>query len=461
MNLTINKRAWRSAALAATCLAFLTACQGNKSKPEEQHQDLPKVENKYDDKTRVDFYNRVAQDNAERYEGLVLSNKPILTQPDKLPQGLYYDSGIHIEYPEDGVKGVYLTADNVANEEYLNYIIDYINKTDLNAVVIDFKDDHGNIVTPVDSDNSLIQENVLNAVDLRPVLKKLEENNIYPIARIVTFKDYLLSSARPDLSFHSQETGEIWEDGNGARFTNPFNKEVWDYNVQIAIEAAKMGFKDIQFDYIRFPEGFETFADEIEYDIGDYQAYLTDDPEKKGYERVAAINDFLVYANQRLASYGVDLSADVFGYTAIAGDAPDVRGIGQNFAQMAERVDAISSMIYPSHWGTAFFGYEWPDLYPYEIVDEYMQHEIPILENLDSPVTSRPWLQDFTLAGAPGTYLEYGPEEVQAQINALYQHGIHEFLLWNALGEYTEGVDYSPDIEPGSLTPEDSQSQIQ
>lgn len=88
-----------------------------------------------------------------------------------------------------------------------------------------------------------------------------------------------------------------------------------------------MGFKDIQFDYIRFPEGFETFHTQLEYEVGEYSVFESDNPDEQGYERVAAINDFLTYADNRLTPYGVEISADIFGYTAVAGDAPDVRGI--------------------------------------------------------------------------------------------------------------------------------------
>ena len=429
-------------------ILFLSGCY-NKTAPLETSVTLPEVHPKYDEATLIEFNNKITQDDTNRYEGLTIPKNPILTQPDKLPQLLFYDSEITIPYPEDGVKGLYVTADNIADPDFLDYIIKYLDDTELNSLVIDFKDDYGNIVPVLESENPLIQENIMNYVDFKPIMDRLEEHQIYPIARIVTFKDYLLSDAHPEYSFHDPTTGEIWQDDNGAQFTNPFLPEVWNYNVAIAIEAAKLGFKDIQFDYVRFPEGFDVFGSDLEYDIGGYSYFISEDPEEEGIERVAAINDFLSYASDELMPYGVDVSADVFGYTAIAGDAPDVRGIGQNFAKMAERVDVMSSMIYPSHWFPEFFGYVNPDLYPYEIINAYMDHEKQLLEQVANNVQTRPWLQDFTASYLPyGSYLDYGPNEVQVQINALFEHGIHEYLLWNALGEYTEGVDYAPDIEP-------------
>ncbi|MFL2136617.1 putative glycoside hydrolase [Ruoffia sp. FAM 24228] len=435
-------------ALLLLSVFVLASCQqsNNAEQEEPQYFTLPEVTPKYDSETITEFNNRVATNDTNRYEGLVIPDEPLLSQPEQLPSALFYDSGISIPYPEDGVKGVYLTAENVANEEYFNYIIDYINETELNAVVIDFKDDWGNVIPPIETDNEYVQQNVIGSVDYAEVLRVLEENEIYPIARITTFKDNLLAEARPDLSFKDSATGEIWSDGNGSKFINPFSQDAWDYVLTIAEEAAKMGFKDIQFDYIRFPEGFETFHTQLEYEVGEYSVFESDNPDEQGYERVAAINDFLTYADNRLTPYGVEISADIFGYTAVAGDAPDVRGIGQNFTQMAERVDVVSSMIYPSHWTSGFFGFDVPDYYPYEFTNTYIQEELYVLGPVQNDVVSRPWLQDFTM------FMEYGPTEVQGQINALAENGIHEYLLWNAAGEYTTGVDYAPDVATAQVT---------
>lgn len=427
---------------------ILTACDKQQATEQQAtYYNLPDVTNKFQEEDILEFNSRVNRGQTNRYEGLVIRNTPLLQRPAELPSALFYDSGIDIPYPEEGVKGLYITTDNLLDDEFFNYIIDYIDQTALNAVVVDFKDDYGQIIPSLDTDNPLIQENSLGLVNIQEKLKILDEKGIYPIARIVTFKDYMLASSRPDLSFLDAETGALWQDDNGALFLNPFSKEVWDYTVDVSIEAAKMGFKDIQYDYVRFPEGFNEFANTLDYDIGDYESYVTDDPETEGGERVMAVNDFLEYARDSLAPYGVKVSADIFGYTAVAGDAPDVRGIGQNFAQMAEHVDVVSSMIYPSHWGDAFFGIQYPDLHPFEVIDEYMYSEEIALSDVSNPVISRPWLQDFTeWYKAPGTFQEYGPQQVQEQIVALQQHGVYEFLLWNAAGEYSEGVDYAPEL---------------
>ena len=153
-----------------------------------------------------------------------------------------------------------------------------------------------------------------------------------------------------------------------------------------------------------------------------------------------AVTDFVAYANEQLEPYDVDVSVDVFGYAATQREAP---GIGQNFSQIASNVDVISSMIYPSHWGAGAFDYAAPDTEPYSVVDEYMKVENEVLGALDSPPKSRPWLQDFTASYlGPGNYLNYGAEEVEAQIQALKDNGVYEYLLWNAQNTYSEGTQY-------------------
>ncbi|WP_313469215.1 putative glycoside hydrolase, partial [Carnobacterium sp.] len=138
--------------------------------------------------------------------------------------------------------------------------------------------------------------------------------------------------------------------------------------------------------------------------------------------------------------YGVEVSVDIFGYSATVPEAP---GIGQNFSKISNNVDVISSMIYPSHWGS-YFGISKPDLEPYKLVTEYMKVENELLEGLETPPKSRPWLQDFTASylGA-GNYIEYGATQVEDQIRALHEAGVDEFLLWDANNTYTPGVNYN------------------
>ncbi|GAA0593232.1 hypothetical protein GCM10009001_06700 [Virgibacillus siamensis] len=347
-------------------------------------------------------------------------------------QRFTYDSGFTFDYP-DAVRGIYVTGHSAGGSR-MKELINLVETTELNTMVIDIKEGHGNLTfKPEGSKYADIGKNYIN--DPRKLLKKLEKKGIYPIARIVVFKDSLLAKKHPKWSF--TKNGEVWTNGKGEAFVSPFQKEVWEYNVEIAKMAAEMGFQEIQFDYVRFPEGFEDYDDELQYNQGDYKNADV----KNVQRRVKAVTDFVEYANKELEYYDVDVSVDIFGYAATV---PQTAGIGQDFSNIASNVDVISSMIYPSHW-TSYFGIDFPDKHPYKLVSEYAKVENKVLGKLKNPPTSRPWIQDFE---APWLYsgspTQYGKAEVEAQIRALNEHGINEFLLWNAGNSYTENVDYTP-----------------
>src|SRR5699024_7515872 len=219
----------------------------------------------------------------------------------------------------DTVRGIYLTGHS-AGGECFEKLINLINETNLNSMVIDIKDDAGYVTYEPDEDSEFASSGKTYISDPEEVLKELEKNEIYPIARIVVFKDSVLAKENPDLSFKSGD--QVWVNNKGEAFVSPFQKEVWEYNLKIAKEAVEMGFKEIQFDYVRFPEGFETRADDLTYGKGDYSE------QEDGVEaRVQAVTDFVAYAEEELAEYDVDVSVDVFGYTAAVPRAP---GIGQD-----------------------------------------------------------------------------------------------------------------------------------
>lgn len=366
-------------------------------------------------------------------EALDINDAPVLSAPEEIPNHFVYDSGVEIPYPDEGVRGIFVSG-YIAGSESMNELIDYVNTSGLNSMVVDVKEDMGDIMMELPLENDIAEANSYTYTEPETLMSQMEENQIYPIARIVAFKDSRLAQAAPELSFRNSD-GSIWQNGRGENFVNPFLKEVWDYNVEIAIEAAKLGFKEIQFDYVRFPEGFEFYGESLDYDLGEYE-----DMEDAGERRVAAVTDFVEYASEALEPYGVDVGVDIFGYSATHGPA---EGIGQDFSQISENVDVISSMIYPSHWGPGSFGIETPDTEPYQVIDQYAQEENAVLAELDNPPVSRPWLQDFTASylGA-GNYLNYDVAEIEAQIQGLKDNGIDEFLLWDASNQYTRGVNY-------------------
>ncbi|MDV2582704.1 putative glycoside hydrolase [Alkalibacillus haloalkaliphilus] len=353
--------------------------------------------------------------------------------PDPIPR-FTFNSGLHFEYP-DAVRGIYVTGHSAGGSRFED-LIEFINDTPLNSMVIDVKDDYGKITykLPEDLYGHEFSESYID--DPRAMLERLEEEGIYPIARVVVFKDSELAKSKPEWSF--LEDGEVWVNGRGEAFVNPFVQDVWEYNIDIAKHAVELGFQEIQLDYVRFPEGFETRDEMLDYTRGDYEDAGLDNVR----ERVTAVNEFVEYSYNELEPYGVDVSVDIFGYAATVEDAP---GIGQNFLGISENVDVISSMIYPSHW-TPYFGIDEPDREPYNVVNEYSQVENELLAELDDPPVSRPWLQDFTASWlySSGNVFTYGPDEVTAQIQALYDNDIYEYLLWDPSNRYTRDANFDP-----------------
>lgn len=326
------------------------------------------------------------------------------------------------------VRGLYATAHSAGGAR-LTQLLQLIDETELNSLVIDVKDDYGYITYPTE-DPGLQERGTVKKIikDPKELLARLDKHEVYPIARIVVFKDSVLAKMRPDLSF-SEAGGTIWKNGRGESFVNPYLKEVWEYNIQVAKDAAKLGFKEIQFDYVRFPEGFEKKAELLHY-------------HKDERKRIEVVADFVKYAREQLTPLGVRVSVDIFGYAA---SVPAAEGIGQDFELISKYVDVISPMVYPSHYSTGWFGSNVPDAAPYATIDGAMKDTHEKLEPLNEfrPVI-RPWIQDFTAPWIKG-HIKYGKKEVEEQIRALKANGIGEFLLWNAGNTYTQGVDYDPE----------------
>ncbi|MDR0270618.1 putative glycoside hydrolase [Paenibacillus sp.] len=325
------------------------------------------------------------------------------------------------------VRGIYVTAYSAGGSR-MEQLLDLVDETDLNAMVIDIKDDAGYITYKTDNPDLIKNGNPQPFIrDIHGLMDRLKQHQVYPIARIVVFKDTVLAKKRPDLSFVNQD-GTIWKNGKGDSFVDPFSKEVWDYNVEIAKEAAKLGFKEIQFDYVRFPEGFEKRADSLKY-------------YKNEKSRVDAVAEFVQYARKQMAPLGIRVSVDIFGYAA---SVPAAEGIGQDFNKISENVDVISPMVYPSHYTQGWFGAKDPDKEPYRTIKGSMTDTFKKLDPLaDQKPIVRPWIQDFTASWlGSGHYVKYGKDQVQEQIRALKEMHVDEFLLWNATNRYTQGVAY-------------------
>lgn len=339
------------------------------------------------------------------------------------------------------VKGIYISAYVAGTSDMMDNIIEQIDKTEINAVVIDVKDDNGRITFAMDS--PVVTE--LGAVkkfipDIQGLMAKLKEHDIYTIARVVAFRDPYLAEAKPELSL-KLGNGEIYRDNKGLAWVNPYKKEAWDYLVEVGKEAHKAGFDEIQFDYIRFST--ERGMNDVVYDEADTQ----------GRTKTEIITEFIEYAYEELAKEGVFVAADVFG--AIIGGGQDSDSVGQSYGEMAKHLDYICPMIYPSHYGDGNFGIEHPDTQPYDTILAALQKSKADLRTFESEgerqAVVRPWLQDFT-ASYLANYIEYGDEEIRAQIQAVYDAGYDEWILWSAACKYHWG---------GLKTPEEAKREVQ
>ena len=321
----------------------------------------------------------------------------------------------------EAVRGIYLNGWAAGSRLRSQNLIDLAKRTELNTFVIDLKDATGYVSHPtqVMFAREVGADQEIRIRDLVGLLERLHEADIYPIARIVIVKDALLIGARPDLAVQDT-SGGVWVDDKGLIWANLYNRAVWDYHVALAKEAAAVGFPEIQWDYLRFPDAPEEELNRAWY------------PGRGARTRTMTVLEFLEYARQELAEWDVNLTADVFGVTTSY--HTDV-GIGQLWEDFIGAVDVALPMVYPSHYWVGSFDIEDPNGHPYEVVLEALRDGVKRSAEIEGAGATRPWLQDFTL-GPP----TYGAPEVRAQIQATYDAGIDEWLLWNPSSRYSEAA---------------------
>jgi len=310
------------------------------------------------------------------------------------------------------VKALYLTAYSAGSSKKLTEIIDLINKTELNAVVIDIKDYSGKILY-----NSNLEwvkrfgakENRLGQV--REMIQKLHDNKIYVIARLTVFQDPLLASKKPEWAIKSKNGG-LWQDNKGLNWVDPTRTEVWNYNLAIAKEAIGLGFDEINFDYVRFPSDGDMSL--VVYNTGE-------EPKHQVMKR------FYSFLREHLNNYPAWISLDMFGYVMERTD--DLR-IGQRLVDAVDSADFICPMMYPSHYSRNSFGIENPAEIPGIIIENGMKKGMPSFLNKRAKV--RPWLQAFDL----GAVYSDGAK-IREQIDMVEKYSDAGWLLWNASNRYT------------------------
>jgi hypothetical protein len=322
------------------------------------------------------------------------------------------------------VRGLYIPFNMLSRPERITELIDLVDRTELNAIVVDVKSDRGFLAyrsqVPLAIEMGVGGERK-DWLSLKELLKLCQDKDIYTIARIVVFKDNPLAQARPEWAARRAD-GTIWLDREGLGWGVPSRQEVQDYNIAIAKEVAALGFDELQFDYIRFPSD------------GDITAIVYD--EKHTQEtRTATIRAFMERLADELKPSGVFTSADVFGLTVWVEPYSDM-GIGQRVKDIAPHVDYLCPMLYPSTFEPRNLGHANPALQPYDVI---YRSQLEAAKRVPVTTKVRPWLQHYSLNG-----VDYGPKQYQAQRQAADDADSCGWTFWNAGGKYNEKFFESP-----------------
>ncbi len=318
--------------------------------------------------------------------------------------------------PPPKIKGIHVSIAYAADAKLFGSMVDLVNRTELNGMEIDIKDETGYI--GYDSKIPLADQAGTDmpsgGMNLGKVMDKCWYNDIYPIGRVVCFQDNVLPKKRTDLAVQVAGGG-LWKDPKGFTYLDPYNIENWDYIVDIAKEAGANGYKEIQFDYMRFPsDGNVTTCVFPKYD---------------GRTKDQVITEFVKYLRDQLKPQGIRLSGDVFGLIA---SKQGSMGIGQDATTLGTYFDYLCPMVYPSHYNRGEYNISVPENSPHDIVFLSLEDFKKKLEGTGCRL--RPWLQDFSLK------VNYTPDMVRAQIQACYDAGVEEWLLWDPLCTFSEAA---------------------
>src|SRR5438552_2790062 len=322
------------------------------------------------------------------------------------------------------IKALYVNAWAFGSRR-LWQLVRLCSETEINALALDVKDDTGCLLYPsaVPTAEQIGANKCVRAKDAKARLDTLAAHGIYPIARIVVAKDPLLAERKASWSVKDRDTGGLWRDRINIAWVDAYNDSVWIYSAQLAQEAARMGFQEVQFDYVRFPdEPRERMATAI------FPAH------RAGQTQREAVREHVALLKDRLKPYGVPVTFDIFGLTAsvTTGDL----GIGQVWEDFVNVADVVLPMVYPSHYYRGAFGYAWPNGQPYHVVHSALTDALKRSEPLPGSAEIRPFLQAFTL----GRRLpRYTPFEIREQIRAAEDLGITSWVLWNPRSVYQRG----------------------
>ncbi|MDR1209625.1 MAG: putative glycoside hydrolase [Clostridiales bacterium] len=328
------------------------------------------------------------------------------------------------------IKAIYVSASHASSSALFEKRMRIALETEVNAIVFDIKETDGVVSFKgiPRADELGVSSDYIK--DIKGFIKNMRDNDIYVIGRLVALKDDTITKLFPDFGLRLAN-GEYFREApirvNGKSYPsptwlNPYNRDVWNYLAELAEGAAMLGFDEIQFDYLRFPSSSK-IKDARFGDTG-------------GLSREEIIAEMTGYLADRIRPYGVKVAVDVYG-TIVLSDL-DASIVGQDFALMAQKLDFICPMPYPSHFAEGSMGVQYPDLDPYQTIYRFMQACSSRLDGVENAATVRTWLQDFS---APWIdhWQDYDAKQVREQVNAVYDAGYDGWMLWSSGGYNSEG----------------------
>ena len=296
-----------------------------------------------------------------------------------------------------------------ANTRRMKHLIGIADSTEINAFIIDVKDEFG---LNYHSSDPMVRKNAgtqVKSANLRALVDTIRAHGILPVARIVVFKDSVTARNNPDHTIRKAD-GTAWHDKKGQTWVNPYANAIWEYNFRVADEAIKMGFGEIQFDYIRFPEPYRSLPPQVF-------------PEQNGRTKPQVLAEFLSAARSRFAKQGVRTTADIFGLVTTV---PSALEVGQKWEPITQSVDVVLPMVYPSHYPPGSFQLPKPNAAPYDVIHIAISRARERDEKLGIKGEHiRPWLQAFSI-GTP----KYGAHEIEEQKRAVYDSGFDGWVMW-------------------------------
>ena len=316
------------------------------------------------------------------------------------------------------VRSLYLNGGVLGNiDEYISLA----KESNINAFVVDIKDSGAPAYA-----SKVMQElsptnynNAINSFEYyQSVIKKLKDNDFYVIGRITVFKDHYFAQDHPEYAIVNSGNGALFSH-NGSYWPSAYQRKVWEFNVKLAKEAVtEMGFNEIQFDYVRFPD--RTYKLEENGTMNMRNSY--------GEEKAQAIQRFLMYACDEIHSVGAYVSADVFGESAYT----YVAAYGQYWPSISNVVDVISAMPYPDHFNAHDFGISeivWT--VPYKLMYTWGTYAANRQKEIPTPAIVRTWIQSYDTIKSP--YIVYDSSKISEQIQGLYDAGLRGgYMTWNS-----------------------------